>query len=183
MLLFTGIRHEIYFISANSPGSLHDSDVLHSSNLFVKLQAECWRPFPGCVILGDSGYPGLYPFLATPYLPGVAKTDVRKKQYNDAFVPARSNVERTIGIFKAKFQSLKSGLRLQEPVQCTRVIEILAAMHNFVIRANNPEDDLDPAEMEEIERQIREKAWLNDQPAINVGNSVQTRDRILANYF
>ena len=141
MMLFTGIRHEIYFISANSPGSLHDSDVLHSSDLFVKMLSEGWRPFPGCVILGDSGYPGLYPFLATPYLPAVAKTDPRKKQYNDAFVPARSNVERSIGIFKAKFQSLKSGLRLPEPVQCTRVIEILAAIHNFVIRANNPEDE------------------------------------------
>ena len=148
-----------------------------------KLQAEGWRPFPGCVILGDSGYPGLYPFLATPYLPGVAKTDLRKKQYNDAFVPARSNVERTIGIFKAKFQSLKSGLRLESPVQCTRVIEILAAVHNFVIRANNPADELGPAEMEEIERQIRERAWINDEPTINDRNSVQTRDRILQNYF
>ena len=183
MLLFTGSRHEIYFISANSPGSLHDSDVFHSSDLFVKLQAEGWRPFPGCVILGDSGYPGCYPFLATPYLPAVAKTDLRKKQYNAAFVPARSNVERSIGIFKAKFQSLKSGLRLRSMVQCTRVIEILAAVHNFVIRANNPEDELDPVEMEEIERQIQQRAWINDEPTIVGRNSVQTRDRILENYF
>ena len=121
--------------------------------------------------------------LATPYLQAVAKADPRKKEYNSAFVPARSNVERSIGIFKAKFQSLKSGLRLESMVQCTRVIEILAAIHNFVIRANNPEDDVDPTEMEEIERQIRQRALINDQPTFNDQNSLQTRDRILENYF
>ena len=174
----TGSKHEIYFISANSPGSLHDSDVFESSALFVKLQ-EGWRPFPGSVILGDSGYAGRFPFMATPYLTAAANSDPRKKRYNDCFKPARSTVERSIGIFKAKFHSLKTGLRLEEPVQCTRVIEILAAVHNFVIRSNNPDDDMDPAMIEEIEREQRLRQQVN-MPDSSDG---QTRDRILQHYF
>ena len=44
-----------YAMSSKWPGSVADSRVLQKSALAEKLNSG-WRPFPGAVLLGDSGY-------------------------------------------------------------------------------------------------------------------------------
>ena len=118
---------------------------------------------------------GRYPFMATPYLEGSIRGDQRKQEYNDSFKRARQTVERSIGILKSKFGALKDGLRLRNMVQCTRLIEILCSVHNFIIRANQSDEIAD----EEIN--------LEDfGPAVQMPENdefQQTRDRILHHYF
>ena len=174
-LILSGSSNEIFFISANSPGSLHDSDVFHSSDLFVKLHIDGWRPFPGALILGDSAYKGTYPFMATPYLEGAIRGDDRKRRYNAAFKTARNVVERTIGILKNKFNMLKIGLRMKDEVKCARAIEILCAIHNFIIRKKNPGD-------EDSDDDDAGNAFEEQQPMEPI-EGVQTRDRLLEIYF
>ena len=135
--LLSGSNNEIYFISANSPGSLHDSDVFHSSDLFVKLHNDNWRPFPGALIIGDSAYKGVYPFMATPYLDGATRGDERRRRYNIAFKKARNVVERTIGILKKKFLMLKVGLRMKDVVKDARSIgNIIPLLIDFCLHNN-----------------------------------------------
>ena len=174
-LMLSGSKNEIFFISANSPGSLHDSDVFKSSDLFVKLHNEGWRAFPGAIIIGDSAYDGTFPFMATPYLDGAARGNERKMRYNVAFKKARNVVERTIGILKNKFLMLKVGLRLKDMVDCARVIEILCAIHNFIIRKRNPND-------EDSDSEDDANVVVEQQP-LQPMEGVQTKDRLLEIYF
>ena len=175
-LLLSGSNNEISFISSNSPGSLHDSDVFHSSDLFVKLHVEKWRAFPGAIIIGDSAYVGTYPFMATPYLDGATRGDERKQRYNVAFKKARNVVERTIGILKNKFIMLKKGLRMKDMVKCARVIEILCAIHNFIVRKRNPDD-------EDSDTDDDDGNAFEEQQPLEPMEGVQTRDRLLEIYF
>ena len=124
-MVVSGSEHEIYHLSSNHPGSYHDSEIFESSDLFTKLNVEKWRPFPGAVMLADSAYKGVYPFLATPYLPGSVGDDQRKAAYNTAFKKVRSSVERTIGIWKKRFPVLKYGLRFRQMEKSARLIQIL----------------------------------------------------------
>lgn len=47
---------QFYYVSARWPGSVHDTRVLRNSSLFTTMQSG-WRPIPGGILLGDSGYP------------------------------------------------------------------------------------------------------------------------------
>ena len=132
-------------------------------------------------------YRGTYPFLATPYLPGAVGDDVAKQAYNNAFKATRSSVERTFGIFKRRFSGLKTGLRFRSMEKCARLIQILGAIHNFVIREHNIDDDLDESE-EDVEEVAPELVALHQPlPEVEEGGpvvqEVQTRDTILQLYF
>ena len=116
-MVVAGSEHEIYAISSNCPGSWHDNQVFESSDLFIKLHDEGWRPFPGALILADSAYRGTHSFLATPFLEGSVGNDRRKRAYNDAFKTVRCSVERTIGIWKRRFPVLNK-LRIQDMAKC-----------------------------------------------------------------
>ena len=43
------------YVSARWPGRENDKRVLHNSTLYAAFE-QGWRPFPGAVLLGDSGY-------------------------------------------------------------------------------------------------------------------------------
>ena len=151
-----------------------------ASDLFIKFDTEKWPgPFPGSLILGDSAYRGTFPFLATPYLDGVAEGDARKTAYNNAFRPTRNTVERTFGILKRRFSGLRTGLRMPSMEKCSRLIQVLCAIHNFILR--NDYEDLDEYDDdEEGGEQAPEHAPLAEA---GDGNPTQTRDRILERYF
>ena len=117
--------------------------------------------------------------MATPYLPGAVGDDVAKQAYNDAFKATRSSVERTFGIFKRRFSGLKTGLRFRNMEKNARVIQVLGAIHNFVIRQNNLDDELE----DEGDLEVEPEHELH-QPLPEVGQPVvQTRDTILQMYF
>ena len=124
-MVVSGSEHEIYHLSCNHPGSYHDSEIFLSSDLFTKLHVEHWRPFAGAVMLADSAYRGVYPFMATPYLPNAVVGNPHKVAYNAAFKKVRSSVERTIGIWKKRFPVLKYGLRFRIMENAARIIQIL----------------------------------------------------------
>ena len=130
-------------------------------------------------------YRGTYPFLATPYLPGAVGDDVAKQAYNNAFKATRSSVERTFGILKRRFSGLKTGLRFRTMEKNGRLIQILGAIHNFVIREHNLDDDL--VEDEEAVEEVAPELAALHQPLPEVEEdrpvAVQTRDTILQLYF
>ena len=178
MSAVSGPDNEIYAVSTCCPGSWHDSEVFMASDLFIKLHTEKWPgPFHGSLLLGDSAYRGSFPFLATPYLEGAAAADARKTAYNNAFIPTRQTVERTFGILKRRFSGLKTGLRMEKPEKNSRLIQVLCAIHNFILR--NDYEDLDDEYDENAGDEAPEHAPLDEA----ADDTTQTRDKIMARYF
>ena len=174
----SGPEHEIYAVCSSCPGFWHDSEVFLASDLFIKFDTENWPgPFPGSLLLGDSAYRGTFPFMATPYLDGVAEGDARKTAYNNAFRPTRNTVERTFGILKRRFSGLKTGIRMDDMANCARLIQVLIGIHNFILR--NDFEDLHDYDDEE-EALLPQHAPL---PEAGDGTQTQTRDMILEQYF
>jgi hypothetical protein len=76
------------------------------------------------IIIADSAYKGTYPFLATPILDAQAIGNPRKQRYNRKFRRARVSVECGIGQLKAKFQVLKTGIRLKKVDDCAKLVQV-----------------------------------------------------------
>ncbi len=97
-----------------------------------------WRPFPHSILLGDSAYRSFHPFLATPFSD---KTHVQREQaYNRAFCSARNVIERNLGMLKNKWRILLEGIRLKDMEQAARLVQVLVALHNYVILNGSNED-------------------------------------------
>lgn len=90
---------EFCYVSANWPGSIHDTRVLRNSSLFQRMQG-WWRPILKGVILGNSGYP-LLEWLMTPLQEN--NKDDTSAAYNEAHEKRRRLVENALGILKEKF--------------------------------------------------------------------------------
>jgi len=56
VMCVSGPDYKFYFLSSNWPGSVNDCRVLSNSSLFRRFN-DGYRPFPNCVLLGDSIYP------------------------------------------------------------------------------------------------------------------------------
>lgn len=54
-----------FYVEASAPGRCHDSRVLKDSTLWEAMETG-ERPFPGAVLIGDSGY-ALRDWLITPF--------------------------------------------------------------------------------------------------------------------
>jgi hypothetical protein len=79
VLAVAGPDLSFYFVDASAPGRSHDSKVLKESALWTSMEAG-ERPFPGGVLLGDSGY-ALRDWLITPF-PGRDQIHLlRKSEY------------------------------------------------------------------------------------------------------
>jgi len=52
-MMICGPNMEIYYVNARWPGASHDSRVLRNSHI-TNLFENGWRPFPNCVLLGNS---------------------------------------------------------------------------------------------------------------------------------
>nr|CAI5832608.1 unnamed protein product [Callosobruchus analis] len=128
-MIVCGPNLEIYYASANWPGSVHDARVLRNSTLFQRME-EGWRPILNGVLLGDSGYP-LLEWLMTPIEVNI---DAASAAYNRAHKKTRRLVENSIGILKEKFPCLNY-LRLS-PVYAANVFKCCTALYNISRQEN-----------------------------------------------
>ncbi|XP_052084585.1 putative nuclease HARBI1 [Mytilus californianus] len=123
-------------ISANWPGSTHDSHIFNTSNLCHYLETNNRRLADG-LILGDSGY-ACRPFLMTPY---PNPRERHQQRFNRAHSSTRSIIERAFGILKRRFHVLHSEVRMK-PEKVCRVFGAYAVLHNIALTRNEPLDDV-----------------------------------------
>lgn len=137
ILVACGPSLQFYYASARWPGSVHDSRVLRNSSLYQQWENN-FRPFPGAVLLGDSGYP-LLPWLMTPIeRPGVNAVGLQR--YLSRHKRTRRLVECALGGLKEKFPCLLR-LRLKSPEACCKAILACIVLYNiqkqFIVENHN----------------------------------------------
>ncbi|XP_063416443.1 putative nuclease HARBI1 [Mytilus trossulus] len=123
-------------ISANWPGSTHDSHIFNTSNLCHYLETNN-RGLADGLILGDSGY-ACRPFLMTPYL---NPRERHQQRLNRAHSSTRSITERAFGILKRRFHVLHSEVRMK-PEKVCRVFGACAVLHTIALTRNEPLEDV-----------------------------------------
>lgn len=141
VLCVAGPNREILYLNANQGGRCHDSRVLQNSSLWQLFEIQRQLPFPGAVLLGDSGYP-LKPWLMTPYL---GNLDESRRRFNASHSRTRCLVEQCFGILKQKFHCLRSGLRVKDMTLAGKIITSCAILHNLsILHGQNVEPELLP---------------------------------------
>ena len=116
---------QFYYLNANYGGRSHDSRVLRCSSLWHSFEVQRQRPFPGAVLLADSGYP-LRDWILTPF----PDPDPDQARYNRSHIRTRNSVERAFGLWKKRFYCLALGLRVRDMALCTKIITCCAILHN-----------------------------------------------------
>lgn len=85
-------------------------------------------------ISGDSGYP-LEPWLLTPFRS--PSDNSSESNFNNRFTIARSLIERTFGVMKARFRCLLSARELHySPEKATQILNVCCALHNICLKYN-----------------------------------------------
>ena len=113
--------------------------------MWQAFEAEGERPFPGAVVLGDSGYP-LTNWLIPPF-PG--DPDGAQGRFNKAHRKTRSFIERQFGVLKNRFFVLRTGIRMKRPSDASKLVQCVMGLHNLAIRYGDHGDDLEADEEEE----------------------------------
>ncbi|KAM7006165.1 putative nuclease HARBI1 [Tautogolabrus adspersus] len=114
--------HLITNLEAKWPGSVPDSRIFQESTLSKSLEN---GEFDG-LLLGDRDYP-CQPTLLTPYPdpePGP------QQNFNVAHCRTRAQVEKTIGLLKARFKCLRH-LRVTNPARASDIIAACVVLHNI----------------------------------------------------
>jgi hypothetical protein len=137
MLAVCGPDLTFFYVNAEHPGSCHDGHVIRYSKLWRTFE-DGSLPFPGAVMLGDSAY-ALRPWLLTPF-PG--QPEGAKLRYNVAHLRTRNVIERAFGVLKARFYSLKTGIRLKDPAEASKLIVACAILHNLCVKFGAVGDEL-----------------------------------------
>ncbi|CAG7826614.1 unnamed protein product, partial [Allacma fusca] len=114
-----------FCVNPNWPGATHDARVLRNTSLCQRFD-DGWRPFPGAIILGDSGY-GLSDWLIPPLFNN--PTNDAERKFNRHHKQTRRLIECAYGIMKERFPCLNH-LRLQ-PRKAGLVIIACAVLHNI----------------------------------------------------
>ncbi|XP_065358696.1 putative nuclease HARBI1 [Calliphora vicina] len=134
-LKLTYYDHEYKLLAINSKygGAAHDSFVWKHSNERDLLEDLSNNKKPkNSWLLGDSGYP-LEPWCITPYrnpAEGLMET-----HFNEVHSKARCIVERSIGIFKARWKVLSNDKRSRYcPQKIALLANACAALHNICIK-------------------------------------------------
>uniref|UniRef100_A0A915EBG5 Regulatory protein zeste n=1 Tax=Ditylenchus dipsaci TaxID=166011 RepID=A0A915EBG5_9BILA len=154
-----GPDYRFYSLSAKWPGSVNAARVLRNSSLATQF-SDGWRPFPGAVLLGDSIYGAsdwLVPMRphahsSMMYSTGILIVhSVCCYQLLRCHSKTRRVVECAFGLWKNRFQCLKSGMRLKSPTYCGEVIMACEHLHNFLVeeRLEQENDDDDYMEADE----------------------------------
>ena len=128
---------QFYYLNANYGGRSHDSRVLRCSSLWHSFEVQRQRPFPGVVLLADSGYP-LRDWILTPF----PDPDPDQARYNRSHIQTINSVERAFGLWKKRFYCLALGLRVRDMALCTKIITCCAILHNLAIQSGDSGDDL-----------------------------------------
>nr|XP_044251343.1 protein ALP1-like [Drosophila takahashii] len=120
------------------PGATHDSFAWNMSLAREFLQQ---KYDSGSVEAGFLGTPDpLEPFVLTPYRSPAAGTG--QHLFNLRHASARNVVERTIGVLKSRFRSLR-GCLLYHPLKVSRIINVCSALHNLCRDRNDPDFDVE----------------------------------------
>ena len=117
-------------IVAKWPGSVHDSRILRSSQIWDLMENGRIK----AKILGDSGYP-CRSWLMTPLLHVHTH---QERRYNAAHKGTRVLIEQTIGRWKRRFHILHVQSRMKNPESTCKVICATAILHNIAIDRNEP---------------------------------------------
>ena len=83
--------------------------------------------------------------MCTPFPEGLEEGNARVAAFNKAHSRARNPVETTIGIVKARFPVMKTGPRLEEMEDCSKLVQICFALHNFLLDKNYPPPEEKPS--------------------------------------
>jgi hypothetical protein len=93
-MVLCGASGRIYYAKSTSQGSHHDSHVFTTSDLKPHLDTH-GTPFEDAVIIADSAYPTMLPYMATPFRDGTRNR--RERRYNLRFNRARVIIENVFG--------------------------------------------------------------------------------------
>jgi hypothetical protein len=114
-------------IVARWKGSTHDARIFENSRLFNVVEMK------DGFLLGDSGYAQSRKMF-TPFL---NPQGLNQQAYNRAHTRTRNCVERTFGVWKARFQAVAKELRFSPSRSCS-IIVATAVLHNYLISRNEP---------------------------------------------
>lgn len=134
-MMVCGADLRFVFCSARWPGSVNDGRVFRNSALAHRLE-DGWRPFPACVILGDSGFPNL-PYLITP-LPN--PITVGEQLLNRKHKSTRRLVENSFALLKERFRCLLVPLPFEPTFSC-ETIKCCVVLHNIVTEPKDAEEE------------------------------------------
>ena len=118
-------------------------------------------PFPDAMIGGDGIFQTNLKWLCTPYKLAEAAADPIKRQFNLKFCACRATVERYIGVLKARFPILDYKLAFDQVEDSMKMVQVCAAIHNFIVEQQNPVD------------RIHDENFLLEQRRIRRGNVVE----------
>ncbi|XP_010413090.2 PREDICTED: uncharacterized protein LOC104699483 [Camelina sativa] len=142
------------YVYVGTPGRAHDTKVLtycaQEDRFFPK-------PPQGKYFVVDSGYPNrkgyLAPYRKTRYHPhqwGEGPPNSASEMFNKRHSSLRSVIERTFGVWKAKWRILKNEVRYSLQTQCKIVVATMA-LHNFIRSSSIIDDDFEEYETMEEE--------------------------------
>uniref|UniRef100_A0A915INX8 Putative nuclease HARBI1 n=1 Tax=Romanomermis culicivorax TaxID=13658 RepID=A0A915INX8_ROMCU len=131
-MMICGPDYKFYYVNSRWPGSVNDARVLRTSNIAGRFD-NGWRPIPGAVLLGDSGYPN-NDWLVTPILKVDALMTEAERAYNRAHKSTRRIIENSFGILKKRFACLQF-LRLK-PEFSAEVVKLCCILHNMLLSGN-----------------------------------------------
>ena len=177
VLAVSGPDLSFYYVNAEHPGSCHDGHVIRYSQLWRKFE-DGNLPFPGAVLLGDSAY-ALRPWLLTPF-PG--QPEGAKLRYNIAHLRTRNVIERAFGVLKARFSCLKTGIRLRDPAESSKLIVACTIIHNLCLKygddelSGGEEDGTNQGDQEEDDGEAEEGGSERE-------NRVRRQNQILATFM
>jgi hypothetical protein len=170
VLAVSGPDLTIYYLNTNHPGRCHDAHVLRQSSLWKSFEEDGNRPFPGAVLLGDSAYP-LKPWLMTPFS---GDPEGAKARYNAAHIKTRNVVERAFGVIKSRFFALKTGIRLKDPVEASKLIISAVILHNLCIKFGDKAIEVQEEEEQDDANDQIEEAEVEEEDR---GTSAEIRER------
>lgn len=177
VLAVAGPDLRFYHVNSTYPGSCHDSGVLRKTTLWTAFESGSFKPFEGAVILGDSAYP-IRQWLMTPFRGDPAG---QKAKFNRAHTKTRNTVERAFGALKARFQALKSGLRVRNMERASQLIVCAAIIHNLcILLGDDVEDmaeDVQPEDQQHHHHHDAEEVVQNPPPDERSANALGERRR------
>lgn len=135
VILVSGPQNEFFFVSAKSPGSMHDARAIRISKLWTAWEIRGWRPDNDdqSIILGDSAYP-LTSWLMPPVV-RIVNANIRRLAqavplFERVHRKTRFIVECSIGILKEEYPCLNY-FRFRKPERIANAIYTCVVLHNM----------------------------------------------------
>lgn len=110
--------------------------------------------------------------------------------YNAAMIPTRTMIERTFGIYKGRWQCLKTGLRYNDEKSC-KIIMACAVLHNLIYKFGDGSHESDALDIERYQNDDDESQSVDEdeawEPKRSRNNEYEEgklyRERLAKTYF